>query len=305
MKSMLKGIAPCATLLLIGCGDLSMPDAGSSIRRTSADRNRVPASNELEFDLAKCGFDLTKPTETISSRRMSMVPKKISIPRLLWTETYTISGMSIVEESLSRSIVTYSAQSTPASTLDQVNAQLGALSAGFTADLLKLEERAKIGSLHSDWRGVFCSLQPAIRLEHGMTDKVAVEFDKPLPINPLVIADVSRLMAEMGSSRSWSGITAKVSDSLNPEIPIGSTWSGRVTSGPVSPVVDIEGPAGPMRIQAEFAVKLSYDFGSPAANRSMGLPNSVTWYVDSSTNMFKLTQIDFGDGAIVNYLPDR
>lgn len=299
------GLIPFSAVLATACGDLSMPDPGSSGRKNSGDKYRVPPSSELEFDLSKCGFDLNKPSETISSRRMSMVPKKISIPRLLWTENYTITGLSIVEESLQRAVVTFSAQSSPASSSEQINASIAALSTGFSADLLKIEERAKIGVSHSDWRGVFCSLQPAVRLEHGMTDKVIIEFDKPLPINPLLMADINRLLGEMGSPRSWSGITGKVVESLNPEVSVGSTWSGRVYSSPVSPTVEIDGPSGKMQVQAEFAVKLTYDFGSVSTNRAMGLPSSVTWYVDSTTNMFKLTQVDFGDGNLVNFLPDR
>jgi hypothetical protein len=305
MNRFYMGVFPIVSALILGCGDLSMPDAGSSGHKTSIDRNPVTPSSETTFDLAKCGFDVSKPTAAISSRRMSLVPQKIVVPRMLWTETYSITGLSIMEESLMRSVVTHSAQSTPSSSLEQINSAISALSGGFTADLLAISERAKIGALHSDWKGVFCSLQPAMRLENGLTDKVVIELDKPLPVSPLLIADASRLRSEIGVKRTWSAITAKVIESMNSEVPVGSTWSGRVSLAPVSAFVTIEGPAGPQQIQSEFAVKMTYDFGSVAANNAMGLPSSVTWFVDSGTKMFKLTQVDFGDGNLVNYLPGR
>jgi hypothetical protein len=305
MKIFKWGLGPLVAVLIAGCGDLSMPDTGSGRHKSGSEGNPVTPSTEASFDLAKCGLDLTKPTTNVASRRMSMVPQKIVIPKLLWTETYSITGLSIIEESLVRSIASFSAQSTPSSSLDQVNAAVNALSGGYTADLLSVTDRAKIGMLYPDWKGVFCSLQPAIKIENGLTDKVVIEFDKPLPVSPLLIADFSRLRSEFGVKRSWSAITAKVTDSMNPDVPVGSTWSGRVSLIPVSPTVTIDGPSGKQQIQAQFAAKITYDFGSASANAAMGLPSSVTWYVDAETNMFKLTQVDFGDGTIVNYLPDR
>jgi hypothetical protein len=52
-----------------------------------------------------------------------------------------------------------------------------------------------------------------------------------------------------------------------------------------------------------MAVKMTYDFGGESANDAMGLPKSVTWYIDTGTRSFKLVQVDFGDGLLKNYLP--
>jgi hypothetical protein len=232
-----------------------------------------------------------------------MVPKLVSIPRLLWTDTVTIKGSAIFEESLERSVITYAAQPSPASTAEQVTTALKPLRSGFSADLLKLDQRAKIGLLHEDWKGVFCTLQPAVRLEHGLSDKIVVTFDKPLPISPLMVADRQRLLAELGIERAWDGITAKVVESLNSDVAVGTVWTGKAILSKVPAVTDIDGSDGKVSIQADVAVKLSYDFGSPSINQSMGLPAAMTWYMDTAAKGFKLLQVDFGDGQLVNYLP--
>ena len=76
-----------------------------------------------------------------------------------------------------------------------------------------------------------------------------------------------------------------------------------MTSEPASGSVQVAGPAGKISITSEIAVKLTYDFGSLEANKALGLPKSVTWYLDTATKAYKLMQVDFGDGVPVNYLP--
>jgi hypothetical protein len=63
------------------------------------------------------------------------------------------------------------------------------------------------------------------------------------------------------------------------------------------------GANGKTTINAEMAVKMSYDFGGETANHALGLPKSVIWYIDTTTRSFKLVQVDFGDGVLKNYLP--
>jgi len=76
-----------------------------------------------------------------------------------------------------------------------------------------------------------------------------------------------------------------------------------VYSNPVASSVAVVGPNGKTNISAEMAVKMTYDFGGESANDAMGLPKSVTWYIDTGTRSFKLVQVDFGDGLLKNYLP--
>lgn len=313
MSAVYRGLALTSilsSLLTVSCGDVDLPDSGLS-RGVSGDGQGVKASSELTLDLEKCGFDLSKPGANLSSRRMAMVPKSMVVNTkllggLFTTQTnVTIAGMSIIEESLSRSVATFSAQATPATESEEVSASLKSLTSGFTADLLTTAERSKIGETYADWKGIFCSLQPAMRIERGLTEKIIAEFDKPLPVSPLMMASIARMKSEIGVKRSWSGITAKVIESSDPNVPNGSSWTGRVLSQPVKASIEVDGPSGKVSINADLAVKMTYDFGSAQSNAALGLPSSVIWYIDSATKSFKLTQMDFGDGVVVNYLPDR
>ena len=292
--------------LTFACGAADMPGSGLG-SRTSATGTAVQPSSETTFDLTKCGLDLTKPGSTISSRRMSMVPKTMQVTAGIFpiATNVTISGMAIFEDSLSRSVSTFTAQSSPAISSEQLSAALAAYNSGFATDVMPPAERAKIGVSNADWRGVFCTVQPAVKLERGSTEKVTVSLSKPLPVAPLVVSDITRMKSEIGVKRVWTGITATVTDSTDANVPVGSVWTGGATSQPVAASAIIDGPNGKVTVQAELAVKMSYDFGSDAANKALGLPKSVTWFIDTPTKSFKLMQVDFGDGVPVNFLPDK
>jgi len=308
MSPIIKRISYVSVLasLTFGCGVEDMPGSGVG-SKTSSNGNTVQASDETTYDLNKCGFDLTKPGTNIASRRMSMVPKTMQVtPGIIpITTNVTISGLAIFEDSLSRSVSTFTAQSAPSVNSDQVNALLARYNSGFAADVMEPAGRAKIGVTNADWKGVFCTLQPAVKLERGSTEKVTVSLSKPLPVAPLVVGDIARMKSEIGVKRVWTGITATVSNSTDPNVPVGSVWTGGASSQPVAASAIIDGPNGKVTVQAELAVKMSYDFGSDAANDALGLPKSVTWFIDTSTKSFKLMQVDFGDGVPVNFLPDK
>ena len=294
--------------LLTSCGAVDMPDSG--VGKTS-NANGVTGSSEATFDLSGCGFDISKPQAGISSRRMAMTPQNKTVTTkilggILTSQTaISITGMSIVEDSLSRSVSTFTAQSTPTVTSDEVTAQLTQYNSGVSSDLLDLATRAKIGETYPEWKGVFCGFQPARKLERGSTQKVTAELSKPLPVSPLVIAPLARLKSEMGVKRSWTGIAAKVVESSDPDVITGTVWTGRADSVPVSSSTVVDGPSGKVTIQSEIAVKMTYDFGSVAANKALGLPKSVTWYLDTASKGYKLMQVDFGDGSPVNFLPAK
>ncbi len=294
---------------LTSCGAIDMPDAGLGGSGKDSDGEIIAASEEAQFDLSKCGFDPTKPGTQISSRRMSMVPvtKTVNVPMLggilVNQQNVTVSSLAINEDSLVRSVGTFSAQVTPQVTADEVTALLNQYSGGYAADLVDVSMRSKIGETYPEWKGVFCSFQPTLKIQKGSAEKVIAAFSKPVPVSPLVTADLERLKSEIGVKRSWTGITAKVSESTDPNVPAGATWTGRVESMPVSATAAVNGPTGRQSIQSELAVKMIYDFGSVAANKALGLPKSIIWYIDTATRSYKLTVVDFGDGQPVYYLP--
>jgi hypothetical protein len=288
---------------MAGCG-AEMPELGGS--RRGDDGEPIVPSSESDFDLAGCGFDVSKPAAVFESRRLTMIPQPMTMTTgeiFAWQVQTSLSGNGVFEESLMRSVGTYSAQFSPAVQSAQASAVLARHSAGFAADLLPPAERAKIGELYPEWRGVFCSFQPAIEITRGSTEKVTISLDKPLPLAPVITADLERLKSEIGVKRTWKRITAKVTDSTDPHVPSGSSWTGVVSSHPVASSVAIVGPNGKSNISAEMAVKMTYDFGGESVNDAMGLPKSVTWYIDTGTKSFKLVQVDFGDGLLKNYLP--
>ena len=295
--------------LTAACGAVDMP--GSGVGKTTADGDTVQPSEETSFDLTKCGFDPTKSAGTISSLRMAMVPKSMQVASKVLGGFYsvqtnvTISGMAVFEDTLSRGISTFTAQSAPTVNSDQVDVLLGTYNSGFAADLMPPADRSQIGEKHPDWKGVFCTFQPAIKLERGSTEKVTASLSKPLPLAPLLVADIARMKSEIGVKRVWKGITATVTDSTDSNVPVGSSWTGGASSQPVSASAVIDGPNGKVTIKTELAVKMSYDFGSDATNKALGLPKSVTWFIDSATRSYKLMQVDFGDGVPVNFLPAK
>jgi len=287
-----------------GCGVADMPDLNSSNR--GDDGQPVFPSSEAAFDLSQCGFDTAKPAAVFDTRRLTMVPQPMTITSgeiFVWQVQTSLSGNSVFEESLLRSVGTYSAQFTPSVQSPQASTVLAKHSAGFAADLLPPAERAKIGEVYPEWRGIFCSFQPAIEITRGSTEKVSISLDKPLPLAPVLKADIGRLRSEIGVKRIWKQITAKVTDTTDPNVPAGSSWTGVVHSQPVASSVAIMGPNGKTTINSELAVKMTYDFGGESANDAMGLPKSVTWFIDTGTRSFKLVQVDFGDGVLKNYLP--
>jgi len=292
------------SIAVTGCGVADMPNLAGG--RGGDDGSSVEPSSESSYDLSLCGFDPSKPSNVFASRRLTMLPQQMTITTgevFTWQVQTTLMGNSVFEDSLSRSVGTYSAQFSPAVQSAQASSILAKHSAGFAADLLPVVERAKIGEVYPDWRGVFCSFQPAIEIQRGSTEKVSIALDKPLPLAPLITADLSRLRSEIGVKRAWKQITAKVTDSTDPNVPNGSSWTGVVYSQPVASSVAITGPSGKTVINAELAVKMTYDFGGEGANDAMGLPKSVIWYIDTATRSFKLVQVDFGDNVLKNYLP--
>jgi hypothetical protein len=296
-----------ASLLTASCGPGEMP------RGTAPSRTPHPApgdssadvATEATFDLSKCGFDKSKPGVNFSSRRLSMTPIPMTVTTPIFggiltkTDNVVINGMAILEDSMSRTVSSFAGSVTPAVDSEDVKPILAKLSRGFSADILEAAPREKLGEMNPDWKGVFCSYQPAVKLERGAVERITVDLDKPLPVSPSVVANIIRLKAELGTKRFWKQITAKVTSSTDPAVAVGTQWTGGATSEPVAPTATVEGAA----IQAEIAVKLTYDFGSPDANKALGLPKSITWYLDTASKNYKLVQIDFGDGVPVNYLP--
>jgi len=296
-----------ASLVTAGCGAVDVPDDLSG-RRRSQDGSDVTPSLEATFDLGRCGFNPSKAEAILSSKRMAMIPQSMNVTTggiLVWQTKSTLNGMSILEDSLSRSVVTYSAQFSPTVDSAQSTAIMQKYTAGVSAEILPVAERAKIGETYADWKGVFCSFQPAMEIQRGMTEKVTISLDKPLPLAPVIVTDIERLRSEIGVKRAWKGITAKVTESSDPDVPVGSSWTGVAYSQPVARSAVLTGSAGKTVINSELGVKMTYDFGSESANRAMGLPKSVTWFIDTTTKSYKLMQVDFGDGTLQNYLPAK
>lgn len=299
-----RRVIALSSLFLVSCGALDMPDGSSAYRVKGGDAGPGQGSNEPNFDLAKCGFDLSKPSVNVTSRRMALTPQTIMVPGLFGFQSkYTITGSSIVEESLVRSVSAFSAGSAPTTNAKEVTSVIQGLNRALTAEILEPAARATIGEGQPEWRGVFCTLQPAKKIERGSSDRVVVEFDKPLPLSPLLLADFGRIKSEIGVKRTWNGVTAKVIESSNLEVSVGSIWTGRVVSEPVSASAQVDGPSGKVSISASLAVKMTYDFGNPQTNEFLGLPASITWFIDEGTKSLRLTQVDFGSGLPVNYLP--
>lgn len=296
-----------ASILTASCGPGEKPSgtAPSRTPRPAPADGTADGANETTFDLSKCGFDKSQPGVNFSSRRLSIAPIPMTVTTLILggiftkTDNVVIDGMAILEDSMNRTVSSFTGSVTPALDSEDVKPILAKLSGGFSADILEPTPREKLGETNADWKGVFCSYQPAVKLERASVERVTVDLDKPLPVSPSVVANIRRLKSELGIKRFWKQITAKVTSSTDPAVAVGTVWTGGATSEPVAPTATIDGAA----ITAELAVKLTYDFGSPEANKALGLPKSITWYLDTASKSYKLIQIDNGDGVPINYLP--
>ncbi len=289
----------------VGCGPNGSIEGGSALtgsKEKGDDGRAAPGGGktgaplgETSFDLTKCGYPITNPSAVIASQQLAMEPSSItiSVPGPLGIfqtkKTVTINGTFVMETSLARQTISYNSVGTPVVDAPAVTAALASSSGSGDATILDFDDRAKIGTTNPEWAGIFCTLQPATRIERNSDLHVATEFSQPIPFGLIAVGDVVRLKSELASKRTWTNVVAKIAESTNPSIPAGSALTGNVVAEPVK----VDG--------GDIAVKISYNFGGADKNQMIGLPSSIVWYVDTTNHKVKWIQVDTTGSAPVAF----
>ena len=293
-------------LLYTSCGTGSVD--GSSKPRVS--RTPAPPSGdaggltlETSFDLSKCGYDIARPTALLSSSRLNMLPLTFTVPGLLGIfppKQVDVNATMIAEISLTRSVITEQSSASTSGSTEELNAALERYHRGGEATLIDVDSRAKLGETYPEWKGVFCSVQAAKRIDRNFSGHVAIEFNQPLPFAPMAASNKARFLLEMKAKRAWSGIVAKVTESDDPSASVGTSWTGSVIAEPVATsVTTAKGKA----VSADAAVKFTYDFGGAEKTGAIGVPSSAIWYLNFASKSVLLIQLDAGDGKVVDFIP--
>lgn len=293
----------------VRCGPAGSIDGSSSFPGSKANEaegrvdpnkgSKSPPIGDTSFDLTKCGYSLDSQTAIIASQQLAMESSTItvSVPVLggifQSKKTVTINGTFIMETSLNRQTVSYKSTSSPSIDSAEVTAALAASTGSGDATIMDSDDRAKIGETNPEWAGIFCTLQPATRIERNSDTHVTTEFSQPVPYGVIAAGDVERLKTEWGTKRTWSNVVAKIVESTNPSIQAGTALTGNVVAEPIK--MDPSSPLG------DIALRITYNFGGAEKNQMIGLPASIVWYVDSASHKVKSVQVDTTGGAPVAF----
>lgn len=301
---MIRGILSQLMLLstIASCGPNGSIDEGSSVTpkpvddnpqpNTTADANPTTAKSteEASFDLTQCGYSLASPSAILNAQQLAMVPTtvNITVPVLIFQskKEVTINGTFVMESSLSHQTVSYKASPSGYGDVAAVVSAVASATGSGNATLMDVEKRSKIGEINADWAGLFCTLQPAMSIQHQSDQSVTADFSQPVPFGVLVAGDAARIKIELASKRTWSNIVAKVVASTNPAVPVGTAYTGNVIMEPVA----VGGGGG------DVAVKVTYNFGSAEKNQILGLPSSIIWNIDTAAHTIKTVQVDIVGG---------
>lgn len=299
---MIRGLAfifvVAAVLASSSCGPNGSIDGNAPIPggKQDADSRTSDATvietepGDTSFDLTKCGYSLTSPSAVIHSQQLAMTPAtlKVTVPVLIFQtkKDVTMNGTFVMESSLVRQSISYKSSASAYPDAAEVAAFIASSTGAGDATLVGSEDRAHIGEKNPDWAGLFCSVQPATRIQHNAAQNVVADFSQPVPFGLIVSGDADRLKAELGTKRTWKNIVAKIVESNNTSMPAGSALTGTVTMEPAA----VSAGGG------DIAVKITYNFGGADKNQMLGLPSNIVWYVDSAAHTVKSVQVDVVGG---------
>jgi hypothetical protein len=173
--------------------------------------------------------------------------------------------------------------------------QIGSRPGTVVATLVEFEERLKMATESPSWKDIVCTVQAASRLVHETSaGRVVTEFSPPLPLSIFALAEASQFTKELAAERSWTEISARVVESTVESVPVGRTFTGRVSVRPTTPTVVLPGGRS---VTAPAAWEMISSFGTPAQTRAMGVRPMARWYVDHTAKSFPAVVIQTQEGA--------
>ena len=171
---------------------------------------------------------------------------------------------------------------------DRADQEARARTGSVAATLFPLERRHDLKSKAPVWDSVLCTAQAAARLSNSAEGKRTVaDFYPPLPYWISPKADPKRYAAELGSLKSWDTVTATIVESARGLAP-GTMVKGSAKVEEVQATASIIGRNGDVvTVSSDVAYKFSYNFESAERTADLGLPASVTFYIDYASDRFK------------------
>lgn len=141
----------------------------------------------------------------------------------------------------------------------------------------KLEELFKSGS----YQGITCGLIPITGMTETTGDHATtVTFDPPLPYLLPPVMSKTRFAKEFSETRTFSGINAKVVTSTGDKVSTGQSISGSASIVPVDASATFTNTEGAVvTVDADYAFRIEFDFGSHETTNALGLYKVATYYV--------------------------
>ncbi len=264
---------------------------------------RGPTAEEL---LKQCGMPAdggADPAAVLLDKKMRGWPVLVegSQPLPLFGSIkykVTIIPVVSVKATINETVQTtdFEVSANPTSALSEAKKKTDAERGTTTATAPSSEERAALLTDSPLWKDIVCGIQPMKMLSTTKGGKTkVVRFDPPLPASIWPKADAIRYKADIGAGRTFDIITAEVMSSTDAGLPVGRKYVGKAKVSLVEPKVTLKDANGVAKeFTADLAVRIDWDFGSPAITASLGLMLSQTFYINYATRDFRMIGAETG-----------
>lgn len=154
----------------------------------------------------------------------------------------------------------------------------------------------------SAWNGIHCGVIPISKLtEKTGTHTTVVEFDPPLPYFVSPFMTKARFAKEFPDQKQFS-VTARVAQTSNPKTQTGATATGTVYIRPIdSESLIVENDGSQINVDATYAFRLDFDFGSFEQTSALGLNKLSTWYVKDGKYFAVSVETGVSAAPVIHY----
>ena len=162
-----------------------------------------------------------------------------------------------------------------------------------TMEMIPFEKRTEALDKVEDWTNIYCTITAAKRLTSTFGGfQTVVEFTPAFPSAVSPKADSNRYVTEIGKSRSFKNIEAKVVSTTNPALTAGQIIKGEFA---VEQITASRQAPGGKTLKGDIAYKMTATFGTPVQLQALGLKPSTEYYIDHKLKSLTGVVIDSGD----------
>ena len=149
------------------------------------------------------------------------------------------------------------------------------------------DERSALLDQAGPWKDIYCTVSQTKTMTTQKNGKTkTVSFDPPIPGAIWAKASPSRFKTEIGTGKTFTNVTATVTNSSDSALPAGTKVTGTVT------VTPIPGNLSQLNLTTDTAYAIRFDFGSRTTD--LGLTLSQSFYVNSTEKDLKAIVIETG-----------